>query len=296
MSDTICVLGIDAADYELAKEWDCDNLLLETSNRLTVEPYSLDVPATLEVWPSIATGASPDDHGITLHPTESGEFEIRQFLTLFGSKLPDPVKKPLKRAYNEVSSTGYPTTDRESMFQKGTVYNWPGVTPCYDWDRELEWFRGVQNGDVSESEFCQRSFGLAGKGVGWLRSQAMMNVPIAGAHVHYLDSTGHIYADRPERLREHYERMDELVAELRDRTDHLLIVSDHGMKTAAVDDAELGVHSMRPFISSSKDAELPGHVLEIREWVEKLVDGEMEFEDASEIDAPTEHLADLGYL
>jgi predicted AlkP superfamily phosphohydrolase/phosphomutase len=66
MTETLTVLGIDAADYRLARQWDCSNILLGNSQEIQTFSYSLDVPATLEVWPTIATGKLPQEHGIVL--------------------------------------------------------------------------------------------------------------------------------------------------------------------------------------------------------------------------------------
>ena len=66
MSDSLTVLGLDAADYRLAKRWDCENLLLDNHCGIRTFSYSLDVPATLEVWPTIATGVTPEEHGVVL--------------------------------------------------------------------------------------------------------------------------------------------------------------------------------------------------------------------------------------
>lgn len=52
----ITVLRLDAADYEPANNWSCENILLDRHGEVQTETYSLNVPATLEVCPSIATG------------------------------------------------------------------------------------------------------------------------------------------------------------------------------------------------------------------------------------------------
>jgi len=64
MSDTVCVLALDAADYELVRRWDCQNILLNDHQAMETYAHSKDEPYTPEVWATVATGAPPEEHGI----------------------------------------------------------------------------------------------------------------------------------------------------------------------------------------------------------------------------------------
>lgn len=296
---SICVLGLDAADYALAQQWNCENMLLTSAQELETDSCSIDVPATLEVWPSIATGLHPKDHGVLLETADrSTNTAAWRALVRAMNLLPKSVQDKLRRIKTEMHGSSLPTTEASHVFEHGTVSNWPGITACHDWQRGLEWFNAVKDGEISEDEYYQREIGNAGKGFGWLASQNQAGVPIAGVHVHILDSAGHIYAKRPDHLRDIYRAVDELVGGLRRLVDNLVIVSDHGMQTIATEDDDPGVHSTRAFVATSdRDDTLPQSIYDVRDWVtEKLPDQTNEFAGTTAVDAPEQHLKDLGYL
>jgi len=294
MSDTLVVLGLDAADYDLVRRWDCRNMLLSNHDTIETFSHSLDVPATYEVWPTIASGTLPEEHGVTVPSSWDERGIVLRSLTYIGSQLPE-VFKPLAVELKHTLEGRKSKTQIANMFDRGEVYNWPGLTPSSDWEQEGEWFVKVRDGEMTEERFRQLHLANAGKGIGWLAGMHQSGVPIAGAHIHILDHIGHLYAKRPEKLRPIYEGVDELVGWLRERVDQLVIVSDHGMQTSVTEDSQPGVHSFRSMISSTEAGELPKEMTEIREWVESRV-AHREPETVTEMDAPVEHLNDLGYL
>lgn len=297
MPPSLAVLGLDAADYGLVNKWGCDNLLLENHQPIETFSHSLDVPATLEVWPTIATGQDPSGHGIILDGGgSSSRGPVWKLLTRTATTLPNRLIEPIVSYKNMFFGKNLPQTSADTIFDAGTVKNWPGVTECYDWKQGLSWFNQVQNGEMGENEFVNRDLGNAGRGIGWLASQALSGVPIAGVHIHILDSTGHIYAERPEKLKTIYEMVDELISWLKTIVDHLIIISDHGMQTRAMDDPEPGVHSTRSYIASTESESLPSDVMDVRDWIENKEITNTQSDDRGNIDAPVEHLEDLGYL
>lgn len=46
---TLAVIALDAADYRLARQWNCENILLDNPGRIETFAYSKDKPITLEV-------------------------------------------------------------------------------------------------------------------------------------------------------------------------------------------------------------------------------------------------------
>lgn len=294
MTDTFVVLGIDAADYNLVRKWNCENMLLSNHDNVETFSHSLDVPATYEVWPTIASGVLPDEHGVTL-PSNWDERSLPfRVLAKVGAQLPGPIKsyavRLKQRIEGDKSQSSVP-----NMFHNGEVYNWPGLTLCHDWEEEGEWFRAVKRGEMSQEEFRRKHLGNAGKGLGWLAGMNRSTVPVAGVHIHILDHMGHIYANRPEKLKAAYNDVNELVGWLRKQVDRLLVISDHGMQTTATDDPEPGVHSFRSMIATTEEGELPTEVSGVCEWVESRIETNSSG-TTTEIDAPVEHLKDLGYL
>lgn len=297
MTKTLAVLGIDAADYRLARHWDCSNILLDNSQDIQTFSYSLDVPATLEVWPTIATGKLPQEHGIVLDQVGWDNTAGLSIIVRMTRLLPERIRSSLVRLKESQFGSSVPQVESTHVFDRGSVYNWPGVTPCFDWNREGDWFREVTSGDLSEQEFRRRHLGNAGKGVGWLAGQSIAGVPIAGAHVHYLDHMSHLYAKRPDSLKSVYEEMDALVGWLRKQIDRLVIVSDHGMQTTRTDDPDPGVHSRHALIATTEAGALPKSVTDVRDWLEERIEVSVAgMESVAAVDAPMEHLRDLGYL
>lgn len=296
MSNTLCVLGLDAADYRLASRWGCENMLLENHGELESITHSLSVPATLEVWPTVATGLRPADHGVTLESVGWDNATGLGAVVRAAQSLPDPIYDRLADLKAAVSPDGYPRTDEPTVFADGSVRNWPGVTPCYVWERESEWFSRATEGDLSTDEFVRRHFGTTGSCFGWLAGEATADVSIVGVHAHVLDHLGHTYARRPDRLREIYERVDSLLGWLRSAVDRLVVLSDHGMQTTATGDPEPGVHSRHALISTTEPGPLPRDVLSVREWLEERIGSSRIERTSATVDAPREHLEDLGYL
>lgn len=300
MTSTVAILGIDAADYELCNKWDCSNLLLDSHNQIDSIAHSIDVPSTLEVWPTLATGLKPSQHGVTLNPTNrhSENFFHRLGIRM-NQLLPSYLRNQIRQFKRSQIGSTYPQTSSPTIFSQkgGTVYNWPGVTPCHDWKREGEWFKAVVEGEMSEQEFYKRHLGDTGKGVGWLAAQEQANVPVAGVHVHMLDHMGHLYAERSDELRRAYEDVDTLVGWLREVVDILIVLSDHGMQSSVLNDSNPGVHSWRSFLAVNGEYDtLPASVLDVHDWVLELVNDEIDDQTTTTADAPIEHLQDLGYF
>lgn len=300
MPSTVAILGIDAADYQLCNEWNCSNLLLDSHCSIQSLSHSINVPATLEVWPSIATGLRPPEHGITINPADrDSESLLYRLGVRVNQSLPDLLQDRIHRFKEQQMGSTYPQTSSPTIFSQkgGSVYNWPGVTPCHDWKHEGEWFKDVVKGEMSEQEFYKRHLGDVGKGIGWLAAQDQMNIPVAGVHVHMLDHMGHLYAKRPDELRQAYEDVDTLVGWLREVVDRLVVISDHGMQSSALDDSDPGVHSWRSFMAVTGEYDaLPESILDVNGWILELVSEEINDPTTTTADAPIEHLQDLGYL
>lgn len=300
--ESIAVLGIDAADHALAEQWKCENLLLDTHQPLKSFSYSIDVPATLEVWPSIATGLHPTEHGVMLQASDRDmHSRVYRIAVQANQTLPLPLRDRLREIKQRFGGVTSPQTSASTIFQAsgGTVYNWPGVTPCDDWQRESEWFEAVVEGEMSEQEFYKRHLGHVGKGIGWLAAQIEAGVPVAGVHVHMLDHMGHLYGDRPDELRRAYIDVDSLIEWLCRKVDSLVILSDHGMQSTAIDaDTEAGVHSERSFVAAKGvDETLPQSVFDVHDWLlDQVSEVKKKEETVTTADAPMEHLEDLGYL
>ncbi|WP_247002227.1 alkaline phosphatase family protein [Halosolutus gelatinilyticus] len=302
---TLGIVALDAADYRLARDWNCDNLLLENHRELETFAYSNRYPNTVEVWTSAATGAHPEDHGLL----STGEHQDwRNPLLEYASKvapyvLPKDVRVAIGtrlRGDNDDDGAGMAMrqTSHSHLFEpEGRVVRWwPGVTPGEHVSETWHWFNLASNGELSDAELWRRLYGNAGVELGWLQGMAQAEVAVAGIHMHVLDAAGHTFASHPDRLRDVYERVDAMVGSLRDRVGDLLIVSDHGMQVEWIDgDDEPGLHSWRALASTTL-SEPPESVYDIRDWVDERADKGRDADRRAVMDTTEEQLRELGYL
>lgn len=292
MTETIAVLGLDGADYRLLNHWDCENMLLDNHSQIETFCHAREFPITREVWPTIATGQMPTE-GTRRGSDWTGPLSLVDW----AAKKIVPMRYRSRVGIHLRSGPGvYQSGGGDHVFGDGAVYNWPGITPSHNWNRNSYWLQMLHAGKIDTRDFWRSISATGGMGIGWLAAMSNVDLPIAGIHVHQLDSAGHVWCERPEEFRERYMEMDEMVGMLRKAVDELVIVSDHGMQTEALDDEIPGEHSFRATISSTIPGRLPSHVKEVRDWLENLkpdVENEL---IGSDIDAPEERLRDMGYI
>lgn len=185
MVENIVVIALDAADYALAREWDCENILLETHGEIETFTYGTETPSTLEVWPSVATGLHPEDHRI-INENEAAQSWGNPVLRM-GSKvtqyLPTTVRstlgKPFHRAgqKKQFQQTDAPTYLKMDMYFLGQesrqhrTFQKPGIL-CFVPMKRLQ----GRNSRVNCSSFWgARSVGRHG----WRKLMFLLSVFIA---------------------------------------------------------------------------------------------------------------------
>jgi hypothetical protein len=300
MTDPIAVLALDATDVRLARRWDCENLLLDDHQMLETYAHSLPFPRTVEVWPTVATGLSPDDHGIAGDGNEWDNPLLRT-ASRVTQYLPREVRSTLGRPFQRSGEKrSIARTDADHVFSDGAVRYWPGIAEATHLIEAWRLMSFTSGGDITEGRLERELKGLTGEELGWLAVACEWNVPIAGVHSHVLDTAGHIYANRESKLREMYKWVDQQVGILRDRVDRLVILSDHGMQVGWLDDESPGTHSFEALVAAEGvDGPLPESVYDVREWLEAQfddVDTSGGDDTAASSDTPVQHLKDLGYM
>ena len=299
-SETVCVLALDAADYELATRWDCDNLLLDEHAELETFTHTKDVPYTPEVWATVATGVGPEDHGISGdaqdwgNPILDAASKVTQYLPRRWRRL---LGRPFRSSDGSEDGIQIRTSANETLFDAGEVWLWPGIVDAPHLLEAWRWMSEASDDEITHERLRRDLIANTGQKLGWLSAMATLEVPIAGVHSHVLDTAGHIYADRPEILFEYYSIVDRMVGDLRDRCDRLVLLSDHGIQTQETNDSQVGRHSMRAMVSAQGVEGLPQTVYDVRDWLTpQLFDATGDDGGATGIGTPEEHLRDLGYL
>jgi hypothetical protein len=296
MTDTLCVLALDATDYALAKQWNCTNILQSDHGKLDVFAHTFDLPYTPEVWTTAATGQDPTEHDVAgdVRKWDNPTLQLASILT---SKLPSNFRELLGKPFRSAGADrSFHQTSIDHVFDM--VYGWPGITPAENLHEAWDWYSQAEAGELTESQLECNLRANTGEEFGWLAAVNQTDSNLVGVHSQVLDVAGHVFCKREDKLRETYEWVDEFVGWLREYVNRLVILSDHGMQTVVTDDAERGKHSWRAMISTQGvDAELPESVFEVREWLEDNSETAVVCDDESvEIDTPMDQLSDLGYV
>lgn len=300
---TLVVVGLDAADYELARRWDCRNILLENHDGIETFAHTKEYPITAEVWPAIATGRTPDEGGQAGQRGSDWDGVMGLANAAARLVLPQATRARIGRYLRngrEVDDHFGPTDD-DHVFAAGAVYNWPGITPAQNWARSEHWLDRFDDGELSDLEFLRRQMAFTGEELGWALGMSRTWLPMVGTRCHVLDHAGHAWANQEEKLRTAYEMVDGMVERLRGdpAVGEVVVVSDHGMQVGFADDPDPGTHSWRAMVSTTLDGPLPDHVRAVRSWLESEMpepDGINDAWGESTMDTPTEHLRDLGYI
>jgi len=299
MTETLCVLALDAADYKYLQEWGCTNVLLERHRDLETFSWSKDEPYTPEVWATVATGVSPEKHGIG---EDKQELEWNNPLLRLASRvterLPPKVRQELGRPFRERGFGSEFTEINESVDHVfDAQLSWPGLGDAPHLRKMWRTADDTVRGDLPQETVNERLQALTGQELGYLATMSNTDKAIVGAHAHVLDIAGHLFAEDTETLQEWYTWVDQQVGWLREQCEQLLILSDHGIQTTYANDSDPGSHSWRAFISSQGiDRPLPESVYNVRAWLEAEKEAYQPQGEDVTMDTPTETLEDLGYL
>ena len=300
---TLIVLALDALDAGLVNYFSVDKYRLEAHSELKTFAHSRVDPYTLEVWPTVATGLGPEEHGVTGTGTSKWNNPLLELASRVSGHLPEGTRGSLGRFVRE--STGQREqlgrTKSETIFDReGCVArNWPGVGDGkdlqYAWD-----LMGAVSEDMSKQEFERRLLGLCAEQFAWAREMLNHDLRLAGVHIHTLDAAGHAYARDEPSLRRIYDRVGTFVAEVVDHLsdeDELLLLSDHGIRTSfyELDSGEdPASHSWRAYASATTD-DLPESVFDVVSWVDRHIEP-VSTETEESIEMPVDQLRDLGYI
>lgn len=297
---TLVVLGIDALDPDLVEAWDLEYAPLDDFGEMETYAHTKDLPLTPEVWPTIATGLGPKEHGITEENTSGWDNPFVDFASNYTWFLDFATRGTLGDIAHKLTGADHhiPETDADSFFDGPgrLVHDWPGVENS-QWLRDV-WATGIPEDGKTEEEFERDVLGLAVQQFAWVEEMVAHPSTLVATHTHVLDMAGHVYAEDEEKLRSLYEWTDDwigrVLAAMSDE-DEMLILSDHGIVTPNSPDGDLdyGEHSWRAFSSSTGDSR-PNSVFDVYDWVESHVDDE--YDPGTIVDLPEEQLRDLGYI
>lgn len=298
---TLVVLALDALDPVHVEQSGAEEFRLSTWGECETFAHMYDKPHTSEVWPTVATGVHPSEHGVTGDSTSEWDNPLVDFASRFTGRLSGKHRAILGEVAQRVTGADWELREVQSpTFFDGpgrVVHNWPGVHRGSELQRAWDVFRRANQADMSKQEFDRRIRGIAAEQFGWVREMLNHDLNLVGAHVHVIDATGHVYRNDRERYYDAYRWTAERLGEVRSAMaprDDLLIVSDHGIETSWVaGDENPGSHSWRAFSATTLDTR-PESVFDVKDWVEAHVGDKTVDED--DLDVPEEQLRDLGYI
>jgi len=298
MTDTVCVLALDAADLRLARDFSCQHILLDEAGPIKTFAHSKDEPYTPEVWATAATGVGPELHGIG-EETQGQEWEnaLLRAASRLTRHLSNRTRRKLGRPFRSVGATH--TMQRVSSsctHPFDATLSWPGIDDAEHLQEAWRVGAEVEAGNMTQQEYDQIIRELTGQEMGWLAAMSDSDLALVGTHAHVLDITGHIHCRDEAALREWYEWVDGQIGWLREQVDRLLILSDHGMQVSWLGDDDPGAHSWRALAADQGLGSLPGDVFDVRDYLQVATGTGADDTGTVEMDTDTKQLEALGYV
>lgn len=243
---TLYIVGLDGAEPSLLRRW-ADEGHLPAFGRLFEAGASGGLettlpPITFPAWKCYSTGKTPgklgvyewfafDSEGPTIETNDSSDFRSREYWDVLADKgyRPATVNMPTTHPPNTdegvLCVAGSPASERESFTKpdslKGELLE---AVPNYRVKPDLVVGEASADELVAEAkELVDQRFAAAE----WLAQEKDAN-PIHFT-VFVTDTVQHRLWDRPERIREMYERVDDRLGTLLDDPDATVVcLSDHG--------------------------------------------------------------------
>lgn len=324
---TIVILGVDALDPDLVDRDRHPNLTLSNHKSIETIVSSAGEPSTHELWPTIITGLTPDEHGIKLDDGVAWENSAIRYASRFADfLLPDSIQ-------SKIGAWLLDNTETDAFRMPATYYRRNGIStmfddtasraigvPNYVTDRDEydhEHLLRLDMGELFErdqsapgghrsadpAEFYEQCMEMAMVRIARVRRALRSHdYELVFGYTSALDLIGHVSYDRPDLQRRAYDEADEFVAELAsdlDATDELVLLSDHGLQD--------GLHTEQAMVAATDPGILEriDSVVDVRDAVEYELERRDHVPETDDHAATgvsdqgnrvKEQLEDLGYL
>lgn len=296
---TTVVLGWDALDFELLEEFDLRSSFGGHSKEIdTFDNEVLGKPHTDELWPSIITGARPDEHGVYAAASEDGLEWEDNWLNLLSDLAQGVVPKRLRAAIGRYlrhsgAKQNYKNPEYYRKHGIGTVFDGrraiplsiPNCRTSLDTDLDVIFDRGAQLSAFTTIETLedgtkrhtptvplplleQRLAGEASKKLGIVEAALHREYDLIFVWLGYLDTIGHVapIVDEDGFQHRHYKQAAEWTQQLHTQLpadDELLCVSDHGLRQ--------GAHTHAATITSTHAGiDAVESVLDVRKYIDDI--------------------------
>jgi hypothetical protein len=298
MDGTTVVLGWDGLDRTLVEEYDLTEAFGPHYAPLeTFESPVLGKPHTYELWPSIITGRSPDEHGV--HAATDDPNPDHPLLETVRKRVGEVAPRRLRAAFdrrfgNRGAELGLLSADHYQKRGISTLFDGrvarPIAIPNYrvgrDYDLDIVFDRGEQFGRflaagergtsshvlaASVPRLEERLSGETARKLGIVRAAAQREYDLLFVWLGFVDTVGHLAPIAAEIAPSWQERAYRMAAdwtrELRaalGEGDRSICVSDHGIRE--------GHHTPDAFIGSTHHTvpETADSVLDVRSAIERV--------------------------
>jgi hypothetical protein len=299
---TWLVIALDGADEQLVEDFECASIQLSSFGSCETFAYSFpDRPYTGDVWPTVATGLPPEEHGIHARTESEWSNPLLRVARRSANRLGiDGALRSLARDVVDErtdESRTLRTTDATHVFEgpDRVVHNWPGVYRPQFLSRLWDLLADVNRGEVSAAQFRALARGECREKLAWMTEVTQGPFSLVGCHVHYLDLVGHVHSNDEAACRDAYRWFDDhfgaFIDDLPAHTD-VCLLSDHGINVAWLDDVDVGNHSWRAISASTTD-DRPTDVVDVRAWLEERIES---VDAGDRAGVPEDQLRDLGYI
>lgn len=320
----LIVLGIDALDIELCKEFGVEKAF--GSHYKKIDTYAnpvVDAPHTRELWPSLITGLHPDEHGIHAvtdsKGVEWGNPLLNYASTLGNAVIPHSVMAKAGKLLRERGAgldskdVGYYESREINTVFTGRNYRAISIpnylteydqTHEFDANRDWIWRELLVEREPDSYEpsiplnqvygVLQEAFG---KRAAHLEASLFQNHELIWVWFGVLDTVGHIDPAISEPMQENWYRIvANYVSGLKKRVDddtEILVVSDHGLQ-----DGSHTEYASLASESSDAIAEIES-VFDVADWIDgKELYSAKQAQDTqtASLDEMKGDLKELGYI
>lgn len=321
------VLGLDALDPDLVDRVEHPNLALAADRSIDTIDSLEGEPSTHELWPTIITGLTPPEHGLTL----SGDgIAWGTPLLDIGSRIADVVLPDTLQT--RIGAWLLTNTTADAFRTPMTYYEENGIETVFDGreataigvpnyvvdpdetDREHELRQ--QMGELFQRDPDARGGHTSADPLAFYeqclemvmirlararRGLRSRESELVFAYTSGLDLIGHVAYDQPGLQRAAYDELDEFVGDVRSdlgKDDELLLVSDHGLQD--------GVHTHEAMVAATDErlvadidsvTDVCGAIKTELNRVDHRPEGQvLEERDGTGGEAVRKQLEDLGYM
>lgn len=195
----IVILGLDGLEYNYVVEFNCRNLMQKSFGKTDISEFT--EPRTVVLWASFLAGENLEKRILSLGEENLWKFRLKPEETFF------------------------------SNFNKWKAIDVPGFTHKYEaHKKERELLKKFFEKEISVKDYDRIVYKHYNENKREFIEALKKDYDILMGYFSLADSIGHLSFGLKFKMKIIYKELDELAATTRRYAEHLLIISDHGMK------------------------------------------------------------------